>query len=118
MSAVTDNDPLLSYPQSGPLKNDIAETCKTWAVKDLDCPASGCLGFQFTLGSAFKADATPEEPSPHRPKPTSYKDSTQFTRTATVPDDANPKDPKNYTPACFYPKLPASKPGDGQCLVP
>ena len=87
--------------------------CSQWAVKDLDCPASGCLGFQFTLPSTFVADATPEAPSPHRPKPTSYPETIQFTRTTTVPDDAKPKDPKNYTPACFYPKLPGS-----ECAVP
>jgi cell migration-inducing and hyaluronan-binding protein len=92
--------------------------CGQWAVKDLDCPISGCLGFQFKLGSDFNADAKPDAPSPHRPKPKSYQDATQFTRTTTVPDNDKPKDPQKYTPACFYPKLPASKPGDGQCLVP
>ena len=38
--------------------------CGKWAVKDLDCPPSGCLGFQFTLPSKFVADATPDQPSP------------------------------------------------------
>jgi hypothetical protein len=87
--------------------------CARWAVKDLDCPPSGCLGFQFTLPSTFAADATAAAPSPHRPKPQMFPASTiQFTRTADPPDNQSPG-------ACHYPKLPtASNPGPDQCLVP
>ena len=93
--------------------------CGQWAVKDLDCPPSGCLGFQFTLPSTFVADATSGAPSPHRPKPQSFPDPIQFTRTATAPDNKDPDDPKKKDPlACYYPKLPASNPSNGQCLVP
>jgi cell migration-inducing and hyaluronan-binding protein len=87
--------------------------CSQWAVKDLDCPPSGCLGFQFTLPPKFVADATAAAPSPHRPRPQMFPTSTiQFERTSTVPDKA----PGG---ACHYPLLPvASDPKDGQCLVP
>jgi cell migration-inducing and hyaluronan-binding protein len=97
--------------------------CGQWAVKDLDCPPSGCLGFQFTLPSKFAADATAAAPSPHRPKPQVFPaNPIQFTRTNTSPDNKEPEPPKNKdTPplSCYYPKLPtASNPGPKQCLVP
>jgi hypothetical protein len=95
--------------------------CSQWAVKDLDCPTSGCLGFQFTLPSEFEADAKPDAPSPHRPKPESFPESKiQFTKTATAPDNQEPGDPKKYTPACFYPSLPVASNAEPPktCLVP
>ncbi|HEY5204611.1 MAG TPA: hypothetical protein VIJ63_08440 [Roseiarcus sp.] len=90
------------------------EICQDWAIKDLDCPPSGCLGFQFTLPATFKADATLAAPSPHRPKPQPFPTSaTAFTRTWGAPDD-------KPGGACYYPKVPtASKPDPAdQCLVP
>jgi len=34
-----------------------------WAVRDVDCPAGGCLGFRVTLGSGFAADGTDHRPT-------------------------------------------------------
>jgi hypothetical protein len=41
--------------------------CSHWAVKDIDCPKGGCLGFKFTIPGGFKAAGQFE-----RPKPTEY----------------------------------------------
>jgi cell migration-inducing and hyaluronan-binding protein len=119
---VSENDPRFwvvgGHTAYGPTEANAI--CSQWAVKDLDCPISGCLGFQFTLPSKFEADAKPDAPSPHRPKPQSLPDSIQFTRTATVPDNKKPEDPDKYHPACFYPSLPVAsnaKPPE-TCLVP
>jgi hypothetical protein len=111
-----------------PLKPHYDAVCKTWAVKDLDCPAKGCYGFQFTLPASdiFKADATIDHPSPHRPKPFATVNAngnlepdwlTQFLRTKVPPDSAPATG--SYSPSCYYPKLPAV-PGTGtnECPVP
>ena len=39
-------------------------TCKDWAVKDLDCPKGGCLGFSFKMGENFKAQDQYQRPKP------------------------------------------------------
>lgn len=49
------------------LKDSCTKTCQEWAVKDLDCPQGGCLGFAFTLPKEFKADD-----KSHRPKAEPY----------------------------------------------
>ena len=94
--------------------------CSEWAIKDLDCPPSGCLGFQFTLPADFTADAKLAEPSPHRPKPeifpTLYENDAhppEFSRAWGAPDD-------KPGGACYYPHVPkGSKPITvDQCLVP
>jgi hypothetical protein len=41
-------------------------TCKDWAVKDLDCPQGGCLGFSFKMGENFKAQDQYQRPKPER----------------------------------------------------
>ena len=41
-------------------------TCKDWAVKDLDCPKGGCLGFSFKMGENFKAQDQYQRPKPER----------------------------------------------------
>jgi cell migration-inducing and hyaluronan-binding protein len=110
---VAENDPRFSIPEGfgyGP--REANAICSQWAVKDLDCPPSGCLGFQFTLPSTFVADATASAPSPHRPRPQPFPASTtEFTRTLDEPDKSSG--------ACYYPKVPtASNPGSDQCLVP
>jgi len=33
-----------------------------WAVRDIDCPAGGCLGFAVTLPPTFVADGTDRRP--------------------------------------------------------
>jgi hypothetical protein len=96
----------------GPLEANAI--CSQWAVKDLDCPTSGCLGFQFTLPPKFAADATADAPSPHRPKPQPFAaNSVQFERKSQPPDH-------DKGGACYYPSLPVAsnaKPPE-QCLVP
>lgn len=98
-----------TLPKYDPLKAHYDRVCG-WAVKDLDCPADGCYGFQFTLPAAdiFNADATPDNPSPHRPQPTAFPASdwgTQFVQTSVQPDSESPP-PPGYGPSCYYPTLP------------
>jgi len=67
VGALTSNAPLVKADPG--LQAKANAVCGQWAVKDLDCPAKGCLGVQFTLPSSaiFQADATIDNPSPHRP---------------------------------------------------
>jgi hypothetical protein len=101
-------------------QREATDICAEWAQKDLDCPPTGCLGFQFTLPSTFTADATVNAPSPHRPKPeifpARYDNGAQpaeFSRTLRAPDDKEGG-------TCYYPQVPkGSKPiTTEQCLVP
>jgi cell migration-inducing and hyaluronan-binding protein len=104
------------------LKKEADTICGQWAMKDLDCPAAGCLGFQFTLPPTFQADATLANPSPHRPAPQLFPAASkndpnwpQFVRTLAQPDSQKSSDPRS----CYYPRLPtASDPGPDQCTVP
>jgi len=105
------SDPLAqasSNPQQ--VVDECQATCSTWAVKDLDCPEAGCLGFAFTL-AGFKADGV----LTHRPKPKPFPMIaetgkpdwlTLFDRTKTAPDSSTGGQ-------CFYPKLPGT-----DCPVP
>jgi hypothetical protein len=104
-----------TLPATDPLKSHYDRVCGNWAVKDLDCPAAGCYGFQFTFPAApiFTADATPANPSPHRPFPTVFPSVHQtgkpdwltgFLRTATPPDSAPATG--SYAPSCYYPTVP------------
>lgn len=84
------------------IKNECENVCKAWAVKDLDCPKKGCLGFAFTLSSSFEADGSGRKyrPPPEAfPKTTASKPdwTTRFRRTATQPDGTKPGS------ACYYP---------------
>ncbi len=64
--------------------------CTHWAVKDLDCPEGGCLGFKFTLPGDFVAKDQFERPAP-TPYPADPWDAISFIRTGTLPDkDVNP----------------------------
>lgn len=112
-----------TLPASDPLKAHYDRICGSWAVKDLDCPAAGCYGFQFTLPAAsiFEADATPDHPSPHRPAPTVFPSTsstgkpdwlTQFLRTAVPPNSAPPTG--TYGPSCYYPTVPTKACLDSQ----
>jgi len=100
------------------------KVCSEWAIKDLDCPKDGCLGFTFTLpaGTIFRADATLANPSPHRPAPTVFPTTadskhlpdwtTQFVRT-TLPPDATPPS------SCYYTKYPSTLPPTmDTCKIP
>jgi hypothetical protein len=116
--AVSQDDPRFLALRGDPRgvhygQDESLAVCTEWAIKDLDCPKSGCFGFQFTLPSTFVADATEAAPSPHRPKPQPFpKIMTEFTRTWGAPDDESGG-------SCYYPELPvASNPETGQCLVP
>ncbi|MEQ8501720.1 MAG: hypothetical protein RIB84_20130 [Sneathiellaceae bacterium] len=51
------------------LKQTCDKICSDWAVKDLDCPQGGCLGFSFTMPAGFKADDKDHRPAPE-PFPT------------------------------------------------
>lgn len=117
VSALDSKDPILVANPS--LQNEANEVCGRWAVKDLDCPAKGCFGFSFTLSAdRFKADATIDKPTPHRPLPTVFPTvaplgwsqpdwMTQFEPTETLPDKAQGG-------ACFYPN---PLPGSAGCPV-
>ena len=106
-----------ALPDGDPLKPESEVICGSWAVKDLDCPASirnpetgkfvsgGCFGFSFTLPDGFEAND-----SYHRPDPISFpaddKDqgkpdwTTKFMNSTKIPDAA-------AGAQCYYdPKLP------------
>jgi cell migration-inducing and hyaluronan-binding protein len=101
--ALADSDPLvLANPG---IKKSCAQVCSTWAVKDLDYPPKGPLGFSFKMPSGFTADDMGQK---YRPKPQPYPTeagtdskpnwATKFSRTATSPDDTKG--------VCHYDKLP------------
>lgn len=83
--------------------------CATWAVKDLDCPKEGCLGFRFKLPAGFKPDNKNHRPDP-KPFPSVKTDPDwkkfQFVRTKEGPD-------AGAGGACYY--SDANTPGKGNC---
>jgi cell migration-inducing and hyaluronan-binding protein len=105
-----------ALPTTDPLAKQAAAVCSEWAVKDLDCPPKGCYGFSFTIPkTGFVADATLQNPSPHRPAPTVFPDTNlnqgqptwlaKFLATTVEPDATKGQ--------CHYTTLP----GTG-CTVP
>ncbi|MEQ8344257.1 MAG: hypothetical protein RLO22_10280 [Sneathiellaceae bacterium] len=52
------------YAGSPGLKAACDQVCSTWAVKDLDFPEGGALGFSFTMTGNFKADDKNHRPAP------------------------------------------------------
>jgi hypothetical protein len=92
-------------------ENVCKNICGHWAVKDLDCPKGGCLGFKFRLADDFVADD-----KLHRPPPSAYPravvEGTALLPTTTLPDKAaNPG-------GCYYAKIPsASEKPDNTCKV-
>ena len=47
------------------LFKECQELCSTWAIKDVDCPAGGCIGFGVTLPASFKqSDGVNKQPAP------------------------------------------------------
>ena len=106
------------------LKANAERACSTWAVKDLDCPLKGCLGFSFTLPdeTIFKADATVANPTPHRRQPVPFGDG------LTVADQGLPNwlvkfagtgvDPDHTAGQCHYTKLPSYVDSSTECVTP
>jgi hypothetical protein len=92
VSALEPGNPLIAANARFKAQND--KVCQNWAVKDLDCPADGCLGFSFTLPSNFEEDGGYQY---HRPDPESFPAgddsqgkpnwSTKFTGSPLAPDD-------------------------------
>jgi hypothetical protein len=78
-------------PQLAGNPNLLAEctnTCGKWAVKDVDCPGDGCIGFAFKLPGDFETTTTS-----HRPQPVVFPVTTagsgwqtKFLNTTTLPD--------------------------------
>jgi hypothetical protein len=98
---------ILGYKGDGKTDSICAKTCKEWAVKDLDCPAGGCLGFAFTLPggpNGFKADD-----KNHRPTPEAIaKDDSVWSKFSFKP----PQSPKSAGD-CTYSKIPGTTAGCG-----
>jgi hypothetical protein len=108
-SALTANSTLVKFNPA--LVQESERVCSNWAVKDLDCPPAGCLGFSFTIPSnGFVADATIDKPTPRRPFPTSFP--------ANGVNQGSPNWQVKFAPSqnagqCKYPKIPGS-----DCPVP
>jgi hypothetical protein len=110
------NDPRLLANQV--LRQACTNTCGRWAMKDLDCPSNGCLGFWFKLPTKFESDD-----KNHRPTPAVFPITgplapllaaklKSLAGTVLAPDNAAPSKP--YAPSsCFYEKVPGT-----DCPVP
>jgi hypothetical protein len=107
--ALKSDDPLVKADPG--LMKECTKVCGTWAVKDLDCPKVGCLGFAFTLHGFVADGVLTHRPTP-QPFPTTNDPNhlpswaTKFLRTATQPDHATGG-------SCFYGTLPGTN-----CTVP
>jgi cell migration-inducing and hyaluronan-binding protein len=106
------------------LKANAERACSTWAVKDLDCPLKGCLGFSFTLPdeTIFKADATVANPTPHRRQPIVFGEDTDKTAQGLpnwfVKFSGTAVDPDHTAGQCHYTKLPSYVDSSTECLTP
>ncbi|MFO1058442.1 MAG: hypothetical protein U1E53_15925 [Dongiaceae bacterium] len=49
-------------PMYSSAKKDCDNICGKWAVKDLDCPSAGCIGFGFTLPTPFNLPVSSARP--------------------------------------------------------
>jgi hypothetical protein len=96
-------DPLVKANPN--IKDACQKACSKWAVKDLDFPKTGPLGFSFKL-SNFVPDGKGQA---HRPAPKSFPTTastsnpdwtTQFSRTSKLPEKTSGK--------CYYAKIPGS----------
>ncbi|GEP61971.1 hypothetical protein RSO01_91370 [Reyranella soli] len=107
-SALSKDDPLAKLHPA--ILSTSQQVCSHWAVKDLDCPTKGCLGFSFTLPNdgSFSADASVTKPTPHRPRPTA------FPSKGTNPDGSPQGDPNWLTKFLKTTRTPDSASG-GQC---
>lgn len=69
----------------------------SWATKDVDCPAGGCIGFGVKLADDFQTSDSPPNPVP----------TTQpFPSGSTSPWTAPFTSPVNSSDACMYPNPP------------
>lgn len=78
--------------------NVCKNVCEHWAVKDLDCPSSGCLGIKFTLPGSFVANDRFELPVPQAYPATPWT-AIKFAPTASQPDSAPTDAGCHYTAA-------------------
>jgi hypothetical protein len=112
-----------TLPAKDPRKKDYDAVCGQWAVKDLDCPRSGCYGFTFTIpDTGFDRTATTKNPTPWRLQPGPFPDNAKdqgkpgwlvkFLKT-TLPPDSKAGSQCNYSTLPSYPP-----PGTGECAVP
>jgi cell migration-inducing and hyaluronan-binding protein len=108
--ALTNDDPLVTANPS--ILGECRKTCETWAVKDLDFPPKGPLGFSFTMPHVFPADDMGQK---YRPQPKLFPTvaegdkpdwTTTFSKTSTAPDNATGGQ-------CYYAKVPGT-----DCSVP
>ena len=103
-TSLKDNDPRVVMNPN--LKNIAKKICSEWAVKDLDCPAGGCLGFAFTLPDKFEAKNQYKRPTPEDIKDTdSVWSKFSFKQAGQSASDCTYDDGKNT-------------PGKGSCGVP
>ncbi len=109
--ALDKNDPLAKANPN--ILQSCNGVCSTWAVKDLDYPKAGPIGFSFKMPAGFQPD---DMGLLHRPKPRPFPATpsvgkpdwlTQFARTLTTPDKASGG-------RCYYEKLP----GTSDCPIP
>ncbi len=108
------SDPLAqANPDPQQVVNECNTVCENWAMKDLDCPTKGCLGFSFALPAAFAYDPDNKlgNAPANRPQPKAFPAAaapkhlpdwtTQFLNTLTAPDKGSPG-------ACYYAALPGA----------
>jgi hypothetical protein len=114
-SALAPDNPIR---QANPDMEREADTiCRKWAVKDLDCPEKGCLGFSFQMPGDFVADDSHHRPDPE-PFPGRTRDDgkpgweVEFERTRQGPDNMSGQ--SAIGGQCYYPRLPGSQ----GCPVP
>jgi hypothetical protein len=104
--ALEESDPLVKA--SPTLLNACKNVCNEWAVKDLDYPQQGPIGFSFTLPPGFQAQ---DQGLKSRPAPQLYPSNasagdgkpnwdTKFSRTQLPPDKGGPGS------NCYYSQLP------------
>jgi hypothetical protein len=106
--SLTDKDPLAIFNKN--LLKVCAEVCNTWAVKQIDCPDVGCLGFSFKLPDGFKALGQYKRPPPKRfpvgesPWTKLFSRDEKTAGACTYSASTTPGDP-NGTPKCEVPNI-------------
>ncbi len=110
VGALPDNDPI--FRANPDMKREVDAVCRKWAVKALDCPSKGCLGFSFVMPAGFNADDSYRRPSPESFPTTASRDdgkpdwTVKFRRTNTGPDSKSGG-------GCYYAQIPGT-----DCDVP
>ncbi|MGH7059230.1 MAG: hypothetical protein ACREFH_02485, partial [Stellaceae bacterium] len=109
------NDPLVKADPG--LFNECKHVCGTWAVKALDCPTDGCLGFSFTL-RGFTADGVlTHRPatSPNWPKPFPTAADPEHRPDWATKFEPTKREPDASKGQCFYAAMKI--PGETDCPV-